>query len=307
MSHAIELEKVTKRFGNCLAVDNLDLVVPEGTIYGFIGPNGSGKTTTLRMILRILYPDSGRVTVLGCGQGAAANDHVGYLPEERGLYRKMRVRELLRFFAQLKGMRRCGPEIDDWLERFDLTRWAGERVEALSKGMSQKVQFIAAIVAKPRLLVLDEPFTGLDPVNMEVLRNAMRSAHQGGTTVIFSTHDMDMAERLCDTIFMIYRGKKVLDGTLATIQAQFGEDTIRLRTAEADAPLADLPGVIHVNDQRHYKELRISRDADPRAILQELLNRTAVEHFEVARPSLHDIFVRIAGPEARPAEEAHHA
>ena len=215
MSHAIELEKVTKRFGNCLAVDSLDLIVPEGTIYGFIGPNGSGKTTTLRMILRILYPDSGQVTVLGCSRGAAANDHVGYLPEERGLYRKMRVRELLRFFAQLKGMRRCGGEIDDWLERFDLARWANEKVETLSKGMAQKVQFIGAIVAKPRLLVLDEPFTGLDPVNMDVLRDAVRSAHQDGTTVIFSTHDMDMAERLCDTIFMIYRGKKVLDGTLA--------------------------------------------------------------------------------------------
>ena len=299
MNHAIELEKVTKRFGSCLAVDNLDLIVPEGAIYGFIGPNGSGKTTTLRMILRILYPDSGRITVLGCNRGTAANDLVGYLPEERGLYKKMRVRELLRFFAKLKGMRRCGPEVDDWLERFDLTRWANQKVETLSKGMAQKVQFIASIVAKPRLLVLDEPFTGLDPVNTDVLRDAVRAAHQGGTTVIFSTHDMDVAERLCDTILMIYRGKKVLDGTLAAIQAQFGEDTIRLRTADADSALANLPGVIHVNDQRHYKELRIARDADPRAILQELLNRTTVEHFELARPSLHDIFVRIAGPESQ--------
>ena len=150
MSHAIELEKVTKRFGNCLAVDNLDLVVPEGTIYGFIGPNGSGKTTTLRMILRILYPDSGRVTVLGCGQGAAANDHVGYLPEERGLYRKMRVRELLRFFAQLKGMRRCGPEIDDWLERFDLTRWAGERPAPNSRRRIILVEPVTAMGIRPR-------------------------------------------------------------------------------------------------------------------------------------------------------------
>jgi ABC-2 type transport system ATP-binding protein len=256
---------------------------------------------------RILYPDSGQVTVLGCSRGAAANDHVGYLPEERGLYRKMRVRELLRFFAQLKGMRRCGGEIDDWLERFDLVRSANEKVETLSKGMAQKVQFIGAIVAKPRLLVLDEPFTGLDPVNMDVLRGAVRSAHQNGTTVIFSTHDMDMAERLCDTIFMIYRGKKVLDGTLADIQAQFGEDTIRLRTTNADASLADLPGVTHVNDQRHYKELRIARDADPRAILQELLRRATVDHFELARPSLHDVFVRIAGPESRSAEEVQHA
>lgn len=295
MSHAIELEKVTKRFGDCVAVDRLDLVVPEGTIYGFIGPNGSGKTTTLRMILRILYPDSGRVSVLGCDRGRAADDRVGYLPEERGLYKRMRLRELLWFFAQLKGMRRCRREIDDWLERFELTRWANEKVAALSKGMSQKVQFISAVIARPRLLVLDEPFSGLDPLNMDVLRDAVRAIHQNGSTVIFSTHDMDVAERLCDTIFMICRGKKVLDGTLAAIQAQFGEDTIRIRTARADGSFADLPGVIHVNDYRHYKELRIARDADPRAILQELLKRTTVEHFELARPSLHDIFVRIAG------------
>jgi ABC-2 type transport system ATP-binding protein len=298
MSHAIELERVTKRFGSCLAVDDLDLTVPEGAIYGFIGPNGSGKTTTLRMILRILYPDDGRITVLGCDRDTAANDRIGYLPEERGLYRKMRVRELLRFFAQLKGMRRPEKAIGDWLARFDLTRWADARIETLSKGMAQKVQFIAAVVAAPRLLVLDEPFTGLDPVNMDVLRDAVRSANEAGTTVIFSTHDMDVAERLCDTIFMICRGKKVLDGTLASIQAQFGEDTIRLRTMDPNITLAGLPGVVHVNDQRHYKELRIGRDADPHAILEAVLKRATIEHFELARPSLHDIFVRIAGPEA---------
>jgi ABC-2 type transport system ATP-binding protein len=307
VSHAVELEQLTKRFGSCLAVDHLDLAVPEGTIYGFIGPNGSGKTTTLRMILRILYPDSGRLSVLGCDHGRAADDRVGYLPEERGLYRKMRVRELLRYFGQLKGMRQCGPEIDRWLERFDLGRWAGEKVEALSKGMSQKVQFIAAVVARPRLLILDEPFTGLDPVNADVLRDAVRFIRQAGATVIFSTHDMDVAERLCDTIFMIFQGKKVLDGTLAAIQGQFGDDTIRLRTADPDTPLTGLPGVLHVNDYRHYKELRIGHDADPRAILEELLRRTTVEHFELSRPSLHDIFVRIAGPGDRAADEVQHA
>ena len=259
------------------------------------------------MLLRILYPDTGRVTVLGRDRGTAANMQVGYLPEERGLYRKMRVREQLRFLARLKGMRRPGREIDGWLERFDLARWANERVEALSKGMSQKVQFIAAVIARPRLLVLDEPFAGLDPVNMEVLRDAVRSAHQEGATVVFSTHDMDMAERLCDTILMIYRGKKVLDGTLADIQRQFGEDTIRLRTADGRFSLPDLPGVVGVNDQRHYKELRIGRGADPRTILQELLKHTTVEHFELARPSLRDIFVRIAGPVPESAPEAQHA
>ena len=167
--------------------------------------------------------------------------------------------------------------------------------------MAQKVQFIAAVIARPRLLILDEPFTGLDPINMELLRNAVRVGRiKTATTVILSTHDMDMAERLCDSIFMIYRGKKVLDGTPAAIQAQFSQDTIRLRTADAHSALPDLPGVLSVNDQRRYKELRIGRDADPRVILQALSQHAAVEYFELARPSLHDIFVHIAGPASSP-------
>ncbi len=302
MTNAVELEAVTKRFGTHRAVDRLDLVVPEGAVYGFIGPNGSGKTTTLRMILRILYPDEGRITVLGCDRGSTADDRVGYLPEERGLYRKMRVRAVLRFYARLKGMRHCDPEIDEWLERFELTAWGNERVEALSRGMAQKVQFIAAVIARPRLLILDEPFSGLDPVNMEVLREAVRSLNRRGATVLFSTHDMDVAERMCDTIFMIFRGRKVLDGSLESIQDEYGRDTIRVRTAKAGRCFDGLPGVLRVNDYGRYTELRVDRQADPQAILRELLSRTSVEHFDLARPSLHDIFVRIAKTEA-PADE----
>ena len=230
--NAVELQAVTKRFGDHVAVDRLDLAVPEGAIYGFIGPNGSGKTTTLRMILRIFYPESGRISVLGCDQSRVADDRVGYLPEERGLYKRMRVRDLLTYYARLKGFRRCRRDIDDWLERFDLANWATQRIDALSKGMAQKVQFISAVVARPKLLVLDEPFTGLDPLNMEVLKDAVVALHRGGTTVIFSTHDMDIAERMCDTIFMICRGRKVLDGTLESIQAEYGKDTIRVRVAK---------------------------------------------------------------------------
>jgi ABC-2 type transport system ATP-binding protein len=294
---AIELEKVTKRFGDFTAVDGLDLSVPEGSVYGFIGPNGSGKTTTLRMILRILYPEEGRITVLGRAKRNAVDDRVGYLPEERGLYRKMRVRELLRYFAQLKGLWRCDAEIRQWLERFDLAPWADQRIEALSKGMAQKVQFISAVISQPKLLVLDEPFAGLDPVNMELFKDAVRALRQAGATVVLSTHDMESAERMCDMIFMICRGKKVLDGTLESIQARFGEDTIRLRTAEAEVLLDGLPGVVRVNDYRHYKELRMDSEARPQAILQELVRRATVTHFEIARPSLQDIFIRIAGPE----------
>jgi ABC-2 type transport system ATP-binding protein len=327
--NAVELQDVTKRFGDHVAVDCLDLAVPEGAIYGFIGPNGSGKTTTLRMILRIFYPESGRISVLGREQSRVADDRVGYLPEERGLYKRMKVRDLLTYYARLKGFRRCRREIDDWLARFDLGKWASRRIDTLSKGMAQKVQFISAVVARPRLLVLDEPFTGLDPLNMEAIKDAIVALHRGGTTVIFSTHDMDIAERMCDTVFMICRGRKVLDGTLESIQDQYGQDTIRVRVAEkgdrynlperpdhpsvgarcsaqiVPVPFFDgLPGVIRVNEYGRYTELRMAPQADPQAILRELLGRAKIEHFELARPSLHDIFIRVAGAEARPAEEA---
>lgn len=307
MSNAVELTQVTKRFGDHVAVDQLDLSVPAGTVYGFIGPNGSGKTTTLRMILRIFYPDAGRVCVLGEDRGTAADDRVGYLPEERGLYKKMKVREILRFYAQLKGMHDCRAEIDSWLERMDLGKWADLKVETLSKGMSQKVQFIATIISRPELVVLDEPFSGLDPVNMDVLKNVVLELREQGATVIFSTHDMDVAERMCDTIFMIFRGSKVLDGSLESIQDRYGSDTIRVRMPAVNGRLTAVEGVQRVNDFGQYKELRMAPGANPQAILKQLTEIGTIEHFELARPSLHDIFVRIAGPEAVEEEVVAHA
>ncbi len=301
--YAVELHGVTKTFGKHTAVDKLDLVVPTGTVFGFIGPNGSGKTTTLRLILRIFYPDSGTVRVLGLDHSDAADDRLGYLPEERGLYKKMRVRDLLRFYAELKDHIQCRADIDMWLRRLELDDWADKTIDTLSKGMAQKVQFISAVIARPQLVILDEPFSGLDPVNMEVLKDAIMELKKNGTTVIFSTHDMDIAERMCDHIFMIFRGKKVLDGTLTSIQAQYGQDTIRIRTPAANGALEGLPGVLRVNDYGRYQELRMEPGADPQAILHQLAGRTAVERFEIAQPSLHDIFVRIAGPDAaRPSD-----
>jgi ABC-2 type transport system ATP-binding protein len=305
--NAIELEHVSKSFGKHVAVDGLDLTVPEGAVHGFIGPNGSGKTTTLRIILRIFFPDQGVVRVLGLEHGAAADDRIGYLPEERGLYKKMRLRDVLRFHAELKGRRDCRRAIDDWLSRMELTAWADKRVETLSKGMSQKVQFIAAVIAEPRLLILDEPFSGLDPVNMETLKDVVLELKRRGTTVLFSTHDMDVAERMCDTIFMIFRGRKVLDGTLQSIQNQYGEDTIRVRTSAGNGALENLPGVVRVNDYGQDQELRISPGADSQVVLTELARRTRVERFELARPSLHDIFLRIARPQEADARETRHA
>lgn len=296
---AVVLEAVTKSFGSHVAVRDLSLQVPAGTIYGFIGPNGSGKTTTLRMIMRILHPDSGRVVVLGEETFGAASDRVGYLPEERGLYKQMKVRDVLRFYAELKGCRDSSREIALWLERMNLTDWAGKKVQQLSKGMAQKVQFIATVVSRPELVLLDEPFSGLDPVNAEVLRESILHLRRSGSTVIFSTHDMAVAEKMCDFVFMIYQGNKVLDGTLEQIKNTYGTDTLRVQM-EGEANLDHLPGVVGTIDFGRYRELRVDPGADPQRLLGELMRRGRVCHFEMARPTLHDIFVRIA----RPGQEA---
>ena len=296
MTDAIRLTDVTKRFNGVAAVDRLTLAVPGGSIYGFIGPNGSGKTTTLRMIMNILLPDEGSIAVLGAGTSVAARDRVSYLPEERGLYKKMTVLRLLRYYGQLKGksIGEIDPVARDWMARMGMDGWADKKIESLSKGMSQKVQFVASVVSQPELLILDEPFTGLDPVNAEALKDAVLEIRRRGTTVVFSTHDMATAEKMCDRIFMIFRGRKVLDGTLEEIQAQYGFDTVRLRTEAGARVLAGLPGVEAVNDYGQLQEIRLT--CDPQGFLRQLAEKTAVNHFEIARPSLHDIFVRIARP-----------
>jgi len=305
--NAIEIRKVTKTFGDVVAVDNLSLDVPEGSVYGFIGPNGSGKTTTLRMIMNIFYPDSGSIKVLGDATPGACTDRLGYLPEERGLYRRMKTREILKFYGELKTGRRVDREIDTWLERMDLAAWADKKVEALSKGMSQKVQFIASVVSDPDVLILDEPFAGLDPVNTDVIRSAILDLQDRGTTIVFSTHDMNMAERMCDFIFMIFKGRKVLDGTLADIQDEYGADTLRVSCEGGAAAMRGIAGVAKVNDFGRLQEVRMADGADPQEILAAIMARTSVTSFELTRPSLHDIFIRIAGPEAGEAEDAQDA
>jgi len=296
----VEIENVTKTFRQHVAVNRLSLSVPRGSIYGFIGPNGSGKTTTLRMIMRIYHPDPGAgvIRVLGEANSAAANDRVGYLPEERGLYKKMTVREVLRFYAELKGRRDAVALIPPWLDKMGLADWADKPVESLSKGMAQKVQFISAVIARPELVILDEPFSGLDPVNADVLREVVLELRKTGTTVIFSTHDMSVAEKMCDFIFMIYRGNKVLDGTLESIQDRYGSDTIRVRVEGNGFDPQTIPGVEKVTDFGRLQELRMAANTDAQAVLAELIKRGRVMHFELTRPSLHDIFVRIASPDA---------
>lgn len=301
---AIELRNITKTFGEHVAVNGLSLSVPKGSVYGFIGPNGSGKTTTLRMIMNIILPDAGAIQVLGAPLTPSSCDRMGYMPEERGLYKRMKVRELLQFFGSLKSEDNVKAKVEQWLERLDLIAWANKKVETLSKGMSQKVQFIATVVSQPELVLLDEPFTGLDPVNTEVIKDAILELQKQGTTVIFSTHDMSMAEKMCDFIFMIFKGKKVLDGTLASIQDQYATDTIRVRTCNGAEVLQNIPGIERINDFGQLQELRLTAEGDPQKILQAILSRTSIQSFDIVKPSLHDIFIRIAGPEAKEVEHA---
>ena len=300
----VEIENVTKTFGKYTAVDKLSLNVPQGSVYGFIGPNGSGKTTTLRMIMNILYPDSGTIRIFGEELHKSCTDRIGYMPEERGLYKKMKVIDVLRFYGELKSGHKVNDEVDFWLARLDLTEWGNKKVEPLSKGMSQKVQFIATIVANPELVILDEPFGGLDPVNADVLRNAVLELRAKGTTIIFSTHDMSDAERMCDFIFMLFKGKKVLDGTLESIQDSYGDDVIRLHIEGGVDHLHNINGVEKISDFGQVQELRVSHSYDPQAVLTEIMSKARVKSFELTKPSLYDIFLRIAGTEAKEYEYA---
>lgn len=300
----VEIENVTKTFGKLAAVDDLSLNVPQGSIYGFIGPNGSGKTTTLRMIMNIFYPDSGIIRIFNEKMRGSSTDRIGYLPEERGMYKKMKVRELLLFYGELKSGRKVNKDVDEWLERLDLSEWANKKIETLSKGMGQKVQFISTVVAKPELIILDEPFTGLDPVNVEVIKDAILELKSQGATVIFSTHDMNVAEKMCDFIFMIFKGQKVLDGTLASIQDKYGNDTLRIRMENGQSLLKSLEGVEKVTDFGNLQEIRIHQGYDHQKIVSEILSRTRVYSFELAKPTLYDIFLRIAGPQAKEAADA---
>ncbi len=230
---------------------------------------------------------------------------IGYLPEERGIYRKMTVRSLLEFHGELRsGGKSVTAEVDAWLKRFDLAKWATQRIETLSKGMTQKVQFIAAIVPRPRLLILDEPFSGLDPVSAQSIREAILELRASGSTVVLSTHDMGVAEAMCDRIFMIFRGKKVLDGTLTAIQQEYASDTLRITAENGGVCLSGIPGVELIRDSGEMQEVRLARSTDPQDVLRALVARTRVTGFAVVKPSLHDIFIRIADPAAgHPAEE----
>lgn len=291
---ALRFENVTKTFDGHTAVDRLTFAVPRGSIYGFIGPNGSGKTTTLRMLLNILQPDHGTIEALGSTGLDQLRDRIGYLPEERGLYKRMTVRASLEYFGRLKGSSRgkLGPAIKAWLERFELADVAGKKVESLSKGMAQKLQLATALVAEPEMLVLDEPLSGLDPVNVELLTSILVEARGKGTTIVLSTHDMNAAERLCDRVLMIFRGHKVLDGTPDEIRGGRSTGLVRIDVDLSDAQIASLPGFIAIEPAGSLRQVEIH--GEPEEFVRALAASGRVRHFGCVRPSLHDVFVSIA-------------
>ncbi len=303
----LSLENVSKTYGNFTAVNGIDLHIPRGSVYGFLGPNGAGKTTTIRMILDIIQPTSGRVSILGHSSALKVRQRIGYLPEEKGLYKKMKVDALIAYFARLKGMARKEAESQavKLLETYGLNDFRNARIESLSKGMSQKVQVLAAVVHEPELIILDEPFSGLDPVNQQVLEGLIRNLSANGQTVIFSTHIMEHAERLCDQILLIAGGRKIFDGTVSQARALIPRRVL-LETASDISGLKKLASVTRVasaESDAHSEPrwlVEISNDAHPQELLKYCFDSAIqLSRFEYSEPSLHDVFVDLVGAQAR--------
>jgi len=294
---ALELDSVCKSFGDLRAVDSLSVRVPSGSIYGLLGPNGAGKTTTLRMITNIIRPDSGRIQVLGEPSGGAVKDRIGYMPEERGLYRKMTAARMLAYFGSIKGVAsgELAGRVRQWLKRVDLSDWADRKVEELSRGMHQKLQFALTCMSGPDLLILDEPFSGLDPVNLDVLKGIILQMRDEGTTVIFSTHVMHEAERLCDFILLINKGRSVLDGTLEQIRSGHRTHAVSAELEGETGFLEGLPMVTAVQRDGRRMEIALADGADPQELLVALAGKVRVLAFEVKVASLHEIFVQLVG------------
>ncbi len=302
MTNAITIRGVRKTFGSKIAVANLDLDIPSGKVTGFIGPNGAGKTTTIRMIMSIIFPDEGQISVLGKASALESKDRIGYLPEERGVYKKMKAGPFIEYIAQLKGLSSSGltSKVQHWLDRVGLKDCYRKKCEELSKGMSQKVQFIASVIHEPDLLILDEPFSGLDPGNRRLLRSLIDEQHKRGCTIIFSTHAMYEAQQLCDKLFMIHRGQKVLDMDMKQVWETYDPRTIVAEPLRAEAPESaerwkSLPGVRDVVQQNDTFRVRLASDAEAPSIIQAIASSMACRRIELERPSLDDIFFQLTG------------
>jgi ABC-2 type transport system ATP-binding protein len=293
-SPTLILDHVSKSFGDFTAVSDLSLQVKPGRVFGLIGPNGAGKTTTIRMIVNITAPDTGTIRLFGQPMTTALQDRIGYLPEERGLYRKMKVGEQLRFFAELKDLssREADQRIDAWLRKLQLSDWKDKRAKDLSKGMQQKIQFIASVIHEPDLLILDEPFSGLDPVSVDLMKETILDQKTSGKTIILSTHQMEIAERLCDDICMINKSRKVFDGQLREVRRSFAQNLVALRVEGADGLLNDPELITNVRQNGDDTEVLLTADASPQVLLKRLVDANVkITKFELVEPTLHDIFV----------------
>ncbi len=293
--NAIELEQVNKHFGSHHAVRDISMQIPEGSVYGFLGPNGAGKTTTIRMIMSILYPDSGRLQVLSSLSPESVKDRLGYLPEEKGLYKKMKTAELIAYFGTLKGLKRrdAMQRAKTLLEKFGLGDTINQRCDSLSKGMGQKVQIIATIIHEPEIVILDEPFSGLDPINVEMVRDVILDLKADGRTVLFSTHIMEQAEQLCDHVLLINHGRKMLDGPTSEVRGGF--DNTILVDYQGDPALLAHPDITRINNMGNQAELSLAESADAQQIVMALMQKLTINQFSVKEPSLHEIFVRVVG------------
>lgn len=294
---ALEIEHVSKRFGKYTAVDNLSLSIPEKTIFGFLGANGAGKTTTFRIILGLMDASSGNVSWNGKPVDYSTSDNIGYLPEERGLYPKQKVKEQLIFLARLKGMSKqeAEKELGRWLERFKVPDYADKKVEELSKGNQQKIQFIASVLHKPSLLILDEPFSGLDPINVELLKQAVLDLKESGTTIVFSSHRMEHVEQLCENLCILNKGKTVLQGSLKEIKQSFGKKNLIIHADFDVSFLKEYPGVRKSSVTPEGIQLQIEGEEVAGSILQEIVGRGFIRKFALEEPSLNDIFIEKVG------------
>src|SRR5215203_46572 len=290
----VKLDRVSKSFGEFTAVKDLSLAVRAGRVFGLLGPNGAGKTTTIRMIVNITAPDSGSITLFGRKIDEQLQDRIGYLPEERGLYRRMRVGDQLRFFAELKNVpaKQIESKVDQWLERVKLPEWKHKRSMELSKGMQQKIQFITSVIHDPDLLILDEPFSGLDPINVELMKEIVLDLKRAGKTIIFSTHQMEVAEKICDDICLLNRSEKIFEGSLREIKSSFGGNSVAIRCEGGDGVLDDPSLVSKLVRHADEAQALLAAGADAQILLRRLIDSGAViGKFEMVEPSLNDIFI----------------
>jgi ABC-2 type transport system ATP-binding protein len=304
--NALEIEGISKSFGDFYAVKKLSFEIPAGTIYGLLGPNGAGKTTTIRMVMNIIIPDEGSIKVLNQRMDEEMKERVGYLPEDRGLYPKMKVGELLLFLAEIKGLKgsEARKEIDFWLERFDLSDWKSKKVEELSRGMQQKLQFIVTVIHQPELIILDEPFSGLDPVNTKLLKDVMLEMKEKGRTIVFSTHRMEQVEMICDNICLINKAERVLEGNLSQIKKQYGKNTVILDYDGEANFIKNFPEIEKIDDYGKFMEIKLKEKSSPQDLLPRLVGKISINKYEVKEPTLNAIFIeKVGGKEVKDEED----